>query len=52
MTVFVLYEIDSGSWQVLDIFDNIEKARVEKYSKESENTLDWISYSIQEWNVK
>lgn len=52
MTVFLLYEIDFGSWQVVDIFDSIEKAQVEKDSKESENTLDWISYSIQEWDVE
>lgn len=52
MKVFVVYEIDFGSWEVLDIFDSIDKAKVLQVNKESENTLDWVSYTIQEWGVK
>lgn len=52
MTVFILYENDFGHWNVIEVFDSLDKARVRHAEKESENTRDWITYNIEAWDVK
>lgn len=52
MSVFIVYENDFGHWSVIGVFDDLDKARVAHAEKDSENTRDWISYNIEEWDVQ
>lgn len=55
MTIFVLFEIDYGSLNVLGVFDSVDKARAYKYGRELEilEGVDacQVTYEIQEWDV-
>ena len=52
MSVFIVYENDFDDWNVIAVFDSLDKARVRRAEKESENTRDWITYNIEEWDVE
>lgn len=51
MTVYVVVEIDFGTPFIQSIFDNIDSARAEQARLTDLNKKDWVSYSIQEWDV-
>lgn len=52
MSVFILYENDFGHAYVIGVFNSLDKARTEQAIKMSENTKDWISYQVEEWDVQ
>lgn len=52
MTIYIVMEYDFGSGYVVSVHDNIDSARVKFASKEAENTSDWVSYTIEEWETE
>lgn len=52
MTIYIVMGYDFGAAHIVSVHDNIDSARVKFAKVDSENSYDWVTYGIEEWDVE